>query len=99
MSQAHDPLPAILAEMAISNAKGGTINSQSTPATRALLDDAAAAVAQNIPASFEHGGRVFYLRASIGLCRLEVFDSPVTIHPICLAIRGSHATHGHMPGH
>lgn len=94
-----DPMPAILAEMAISNAKGGVINSQTTPAIRGLLDDAAAALARAIPARFDHGGRTFFLRVSLGLVRLEVFDQPASPDPLCVAMHGSFDTHGHTPGH
>jgi hypothetical protein len=95
-----DPMPAILAELAISNAKGRPAsNSQTMPATRALLDDAAAALARGIPARFDHGGRTFFLRVSLGLARLEVFDTPASAEPLCLAMHGSFDTHGHTPGH
>lgn len=99
MNQRPNPMPAILAELAISNAKGGASNSQTMPATRALLDDAAAALARGIPARFDHGGRTFYLRVSLGLARLEVFDQPASPDPLCMAMHGSFDTHGHTPGH
>ena len=99
MNQRPNPMPAILAELAISNAKGGASNSQTMPATRALLDDAAAALARGIPARFDHGGRTFYLRVSLGLSRFEVFDQPASPDPLCMAMLDSFDTHGHTPGH
>lgn len=99
MSQQSNPMPAILAELASSNAKGGVFDSQTMPATSALLDDAAAALARGIPARFDHGGQTFFLRVSLGMARLEVFDQPASHTPLCLAMHGSFDTHGHTPGH
>lgn len=96
----HNPMPAILAELATSKARcGGLVSDQEMPATRALLDDAAAAIARGIPARFGHGGKTFFLRVSLGMARLEVFDHPASIEPLCLAMHGSFETHGHTPGH
>lgn len=95
-----NPMPAILAELAASKARGGgPVDGQDMPATNALLDDAAAAMARCIPARFEHGGKTFFLRVSLGLARLEVFDHPASVEPLCLAMHGSFDTHGHTPGH
>jgi hypothetical protein len=100
VSNPTNPLPAILAELAACSAQGQTVsNSLDMPATRALLDDAAAALERSTPARFEHGGRTFFLRVSIGLARLEVFDSPATAEPFCTAMHGSQTAHGHTPGH
>ncbi len=94
-----DPMPGILAEMAVANAMGGASDSDKMPATKALLDDATAAMTRSIPARFEHAGRTFYMRVSIGMCRVEVFDNPGTDEPLCTAMHGSFASYGHKPGH
>lgn len=101
MSQRSHPIvSAILAELAIGKARdGGMTDAQSLPATNALLEDAAAALSRGIPARFEHGGKTFFLRVSVGLARLEVFDQPGSMEPLCTALRGSYETFGHNPGH
>lgn len=100
MNHNPNPMPAILAELATSKAQGGgPLDSHGMPATAALLDDAAAALSRGIPARFEHGGKTFFLRVSLGLARLEVFDHPASHEPLCLAMHGSFEAHGHTPGH
>lgn len=99
MNLLKDPLPAIVAEMAVANARGGASDAHKMPATKALLDDAAAALARGIPARFEHGGKTFFMRVSIGLARIEVFSDPGTNKPLCKCVHGAFESYGHRPGH
>lgn len=69
------------------------------PAIGALLDSARAALERGIPARFEHEGRTYWLRVSVGLARLEVFDCPTAFKPLALALSGSVEEFGHTPCH
>lgn len=68
------------------------------PATKALCDSAAAAVAAALPANFEHEGRVYYLRTAT-VARLEVFADPGTSKKLAEFLAFDLAGHGHAPGH
>ena len=74
-------------------------DAEEMPATAALLDSATAALGNGIPARFEHEGKTYFMRVSIGLARFEIFDSPATETPITEAVQGSYAVYGHKPGH
>lgn len=70
-----------------------------TPALNALLDSASAALGSAVPATFEHEGRTYYLRVSIGLARLMVFETATAAEPMAFALSGSHEEYGHLPYH
>lgn len=95
MNTHTDPMPAILKEMDRSNAKGRITNSADMPAVSALIDAAISEMTASIPHRFEHGGKTFYLRVSIGMARLEIFETPDSDAPLCHAMYGSFDTHGH----
>lgn len=69
------------------------------PALGDLLDSARAALERSIPARFDHAGRTYWLRVSVGLARLEVFEGPATFEPLAAAVAGNLETFGHRPGH
>lgn len=70
-----------------------------TPALNALLDSASEALGSAVPAIFEHEGRTYYLRVSIGLARLMVFETATAAEPMAFALSGSHEEYGHLPYH
>lgn len=70
-----------------------------TPALSALLDSASEALGSAVPATFEHEGRTYYLRVSIGLARLMIFETATAPDPMAFAIAGSHIEYGHLPYH
>lgn len=72
---------------------------EETPALRALLESAIEVMEQSVPAAFEHEGRTYYLRVSIGLARLMVFDTATAPHPIASAVSGRLDEFGHRPYH
>lgn len=72
---------------------------EKTPALSALLDSANEALAKAVPTTFEHMGRTYYLRVSIGLARLMVFETATAPEPMTLAIAGSMDEFGHLPYH
>ena len=97
MNKSTDPLLALIAELTAKNARFGSLDKTTLPATQAMLDDAVKAIGRNTPDRFEHGGRTFYIRVTLGLARLEVFDNPESADPLCMALHGSHKSHGHQP--
>ena len=72
-----------------------------TPALSALLTDAFKAVIEALPTKFEMEGRTYWLRCSIGVARVDVFDSPVTAQPLTRGIVGNQdaVAFGHTPAH
>jgi hypothetical protein len=70
-----------------------------TPALAALLESAREAAGKSMPTQFVHEGRPYWLRISIGLARLDVFDSPATGRPLVTGLSGSTDDFGHTPGH
>lgn len=70
-----------------------------TPALAALLESAREATGKTTPTKFVHEGRPYWLRVSIGLARLEVFDSPGTAKPLVTGLGGSTVSFGHTPAH
>lgn len=69
------------------------------PALNALLDSASEALGHAVPATFEHEGRTYYLRVSIGLARLMVFETATAAEPMAFALSSSHEEYGHLPYH
>ena len=67
------------------------------PAMSELFDSAAAAVSNRIPASFEHMGKTYFLRVSIGMSRLEIFSDPLSAAPLVVMAHGDHDCFGHRP--
>lgn len=94
-----DPHALIASEAAQIRAGGSIAQAGAYPGVNALLDSARAALERGIPARFEHEGRTYFVRASIGLVRLEVFDSVTACEPITTAMSGSVDSFGHTPGH
>lgn len=70
-------------------------NSKNFPLTHDLLDAAAEAIRRSLPASFMHQGRRYYLKTSIGLARLEVFDKPTASEPMVTSLHGDMESIGH----
>ena len=67
------------------------------PALGPLLSSARAALERAIPARFDHEGKTYFLRASIGLARLMVFDSPTAFKPLAMSVSTSPNEFGHTP--
>lgn len=72
---------------------------ENTPALSGLLDTARTAMAEGVPAQFEHEGRRYYLRVSFGVVSIKVFESATAAEPIAQAITGSTDEFGHLPYH
>ncbi len=70
-----------------------------TPALRALLDSATAHLAANIPPSFMHEGRTYYLRQSIGVTRAMIFETASAPEPMVSALLSGREEFGHTPFH
>lgn len=77
----------------------GVRNAEQLPALNGLLESARAALERGIPARFDHEGKTYFLRVSVGLARLMVFDTPTAFEPLALAISGSVEEFGHTPCH
>ena len=97
MNKFTDPLPAIMAELTAEKAPFRSFDKTKMPATQAMLDDAREAIGRSIPDRFEHQGRTFFLRVSVGMARLEVFDNPDSADKLCMSLYGSYKSHGHRP--
>ena len=67
------------------------------PALGPLLGSARAALERGIPARFDHEGKTYFLRVSIGLARLMVFDSPTAFKPLAMSLSTSPNEFGHTP--
>lgn len=94
----HERIAAEAAKLR-GQARPGLRGVSDMPALAALMDSASKAVEGSIPTHFEHLGKTYYLRVSIGVARLIVFDSPSSPEPMALALSGSHNEFGHLPGH
>lgn len=81
------------------NPRPGVRDAEELPALNGLLDSARAALERGIPARFDHEGKTYFLRVSVGLARLMVFDTPTAFEPLALAISGSVEEFGHTPCH
>lgn len=67
------------------------------PAISDLFDSAAAALSHSIPARFEHMGKTYFLRVSIGMSRLEIFSDSLSAAPLLVMAHGDHDCFGHRP--
>lgn len=74
-------------------------DSSETPALAALLDGASAAIGKALPMQFEHLGRTYWLRCTLGLVQVAIYANPTTPTPLVAAIFGNGEEHGHAPGH
>ena len=82
------------------NAPGVSVHdADDFPSLGPLLDSARVALERGIPARFDHEGKTYFLRVSVGLARLMVFDTPTAFKPMAMAMSGSFAEFGHTPGH
>ena len=79
--------------------KPGLREGDETPALDALLASAFNALAARIPSSYEHAGRTYYLKVSIGMARVFVFDKAAADQPIVRGLVGNFAEFGHKPFH
>lgn len=77
----------------------GLRDAEDMPAVSALMDAASLAAGQSTPTKFTFEGRPYWMRISIGMALLEVFDSPATAQPLAKAFTGSTERFGHVPGH
>lgn len=77
----------------------GVRDANDLPALNSLLDSARAALERAIPARFDHEGKTYFLRVSVGLARLMVFDAPGASEPLACAMSGSVEEFGHTPCH
>ena len=100
-AQAGDIHARIASEAAqVRNApRPGVRDADELPALNGLLDSARAALERGIPARFDHEGKTYFLRVSVGLARLMVFDTPTAFEPLACAMSGSVEEFGHTPCH
>lgn len=77
----------------------GVQDADELPALKGLLDSAIAAFERGMPTRFEHEGKTYFFRASVGLARLMIFDTPTAYTPMVCSMYGSHDEFGHTPGH
>ena len=66
------------------------------PETKALAEAAGQALTAAIPATFEHEGQIFYMRASV-MARIEIFDAPATSKPLAEIFHADQGGYGHRP--
>ena len=82
------------------NLKNSRLQDAATmPALYGLMDSARTALEQAIPARFEHEGKTYFLRASVGVARLIIFDTATAPEPLAFALSDSHEEFGHTPCH
>ncbi len=91
----------IAAEAAQARAKPtlALVPAEKTPALHALVQSAAEALAQRVPATFEHMGRTYYLRVALEQVHLMVFESATAPAPMAFVVSGSSEEFGHTPYH
>lgn len=103
--QAHtagvDDIHARIASESARNRNGspGYADSGELPELTALLRTASEHINAAMPAQFQYEGRTYWLRCSIGMARIEVFDGPAKGSPIVAALCSGGAGHGHTPRH
>lgn len=64
-----------------------------------LFEAAREASGSATPTKFMYEGRPYWLRVSVGMALLEVFDKPATSKPLARALAGSTDKFGHTPTH
>lgn len=84
---------------AIRAAHGTCTKASDSPELRALLDSAREALLSACPTSFAHKGETYFLRVSVGLARLMVFDGAADGEPLVVGLTGSLEERGHQPLH
>ena len=75
----------------------GVRDAAELPAVNALLATARASIERSIPNQFNHEGKTYFLRVSLRMARLMVFDSATAANPMVLALTGSLNEFGHTP--
>lgn len=75
----------------------GKYGQHATPEIDAVMAAATAAIQSNMPTKFVHGGRTYWLRFSVVMAFLEVFDSPSERLPLTMAMTGDVEVFGHTP--
>jgi hypothetical protein len=101
VAQSADVHERIQAEAQRTNAAAyfGLRNHGDTPALSALLESALEAAGKAMPAKFIHEGKAYWLRLSMGVALLEVFDKPDTAAPLVKGLANSLEGFGHSPSH
>lgn len=74
-------------------------DAEKTPALKELLDSATDAITARIPSTFEHKGKTYYLRVSVGVARVMVFETATAAQPMVMGLTGSYEEFGHLPFH
>ena len=74
-------------------------NADETPAIASLMESAREAMGAATPTRFVHKGRTYWLRISIGLAGLEIYDSPFTAKPLARGLVSNSDRFGHTPAH
>lgn len=77
----------------------GFQDAEKTPALQGLLASATNAITDQIPATFDHEGRRYYLRVSVGMARVMVFETATAPQPMAFALIGGCEEFGHLPYH
>jgi hypothetical protein len=68
-----------------------------TPALAALLEAARDAIGGALPKQVQIEGRPYWLRCSIGVARVQLFDHPASETPMFEGLIGGSDTYGHRP--
>lgn len=91
----------IAAEAAQARAKPALalVPAENTPALHGLIQSAGDALAQRVPATFEHMGRTYYLRVALEQIHFMVFESATAPEPMAFFVSGSSEELGHTPYH
>lgn len=74
-------------------------DADTAPHAAALIESARGAIANAVPASVEHDGRRYWIRLSIAIAHLEIFDDAASAEPVARAICGGSERYGHSPCH
>lgn len=70
-----------------------------TPAIDLVMAAAAEAIQRGMPSNFEYEGRTYWLRFSVFMGMLDVFDSAAARLPLTAGLTGSLEVFGHKPGY
>lgn len=79
--------------------KTGFRAADQTPALAELMAAATDAIYKATPSQVMVQGRMYWVRCSIGLAHLELFDNPAQAQPLITGICGNMDHFGHAPHH
>lgn len=74
-------------------------DAEKTPALNAMISSALKALTDQIPSTFEHEGRTYYVRFSIAMAHVMVFETATAAWPMLFGLSSSDEEFGHLPFH